>query len=245
MNVAFPKAQDAVSAGRKVGVATLVSADVLLLNGSQRCVGGGIPVPEVSVPLDNQAIEREQRVYHKSVADNLLLDVCDTDSVKNRVASDLKAGIGLLAIRDVPQGAAAPRTGAIAPTKSRERSRELFATDRTRFGRRAASASTGTEPHVVVLDAAHRGVEPLAAHLAGQHLAASSQAKEYAAFSGLFVVAPLPSVGASHRTEGAGMAFTLAFVPHHRSATRSARDKDGVALIHFHKDTITSLVCQV
>jgi hypothetical protein len=135
---------------------------------------------------------------------------------------------------------ATSRAGTTDTMKTRERSRELLATNRTRLGRYATPTGVGTEPHVVVLDTTHGNVELLTTRLACQRLTIPPQTKEYSALPRSLRISPLPYISTGHRTENMGVPATLALVTYHRFAARLAWHGNGVTLIHSHKYTGTN-----
>jgi hypothetical protein len=91
MNVGFPKAQDLVTALGKVGIASLIPVRVGLLNRMQiALIDGGVAMPEITVPLNNQTLIWAERVNNKLAADYLLLKEVDADAFKNGAPSSFE-----------------------------------------------------------------------------------------------------------------------------------------------------------
>lgn len=73
MNIALPKPKNLIAALCQVSVASLVALLVRRLNLIQRCELGGVAVPEVTIPLDDQPSGGDQSVHDELAADYLLL----------------------------------------------------------------------------------------------------------------------------------------------------------------------------
>lgn len=91
MNVGFPEAQDRIATLGKVGITRLITGGVCLLDrvgeiGIQRRVA----MPEVAIPLNDDALIRQQNVNHELATNYLLLKVVDAKPIKDSVTSRLK-----------------------------------------------------------------------------------------------------------------------------------------------------------
>lgn len=91
MNVRFPKAKYFIAALGKIGIASLISVRVALLNGVQGvCVDCGVGVPKVAVPLNNQSLVSIEGIHNKLAADDLLLCKVNADTFQDGAPSLLK-----------------------------------------------------------------------------------------------------------------------------------------------------------
>jgi hypothetical protein len=83
VNVRFPKPQDRVTALFKVCIARPISFPVGVLNRPDCIdVNGGIAVPEITVPLHDYRVVRQERVNNEFAADNLLSEVADAEVIQ-------------------------------------------------------------------------------------------------------------------------------------------------------------------
>jgi len=90
MNVRFPEAQNDIAALDQIGVALSITPYVYFLNGTEGSINGGVAMPEITIPLHDDSVVRNQCVYNELSADDLLLDIGAAKSLKYGMPSGLK-----------------------------------------------------------------------------------------------------------------------------------------------------------
>lgn len=91
MNVCFPKTQNSIPALRQVGIAGFVPVSICLLYGVQiSWINGGVAMPEVTIPLNDDSLFWQQNIYNEFAADYLLFRVLNTDAIQDRTPCGFK-----------------------------------------------------------------------------------------------------------------------------------------------------------
>ena len=91
MNIGLPKTQNGIAAFRKVRIARGISLEIGDLYGTfRRGVDGRIAMPEITIPLNDDSVIRNESINDELTADNLLFLIPDGQAVENRVTGTLQ-----------------------------------------------------------------------------------------------------------------------------------------------------------
>lgn len=91
MNVRFPKAQDSIAALGEIGIASLVPVSIGFLNGVEGIlVDGGVSMPEIAIPLNNQTPSWIQNINNEFATNYLLLKEGNAETFQNGASGKLK-----------------------------------------------------------------------------------------------------------------------------------------------------------